>query len=72
MHFALDLIAEIGGRGGDELADVRTQLARGGIDDLKFFLDADRETVTHERNPLVYILRGCKMLSQFAVAGIED
>jgi hypothetical protein len=33
---------------------VRTQLARGGIYDLKFFLDADRETVTHERSPLVY------------------
>ncbi len=72
VHFAFHLFAEIRGGGGDELADVRTQLARGGIYDLKFFLDADRETVTHERSPLVYILRGCKMLSQFAAVGIGD
>ena len=72
VHFAFDLFAEIRGGGGDELADVRTQLACGGIYDLKFFLDADREAVTHERSPLVHILRGCKMLSQFAAVGIGD
>ena len=71
MHFAFDLFAKIRGGGGDELADVRTELTCGWIYDLKFFLDADREAVTHERNPLVHILRGCKMLSQFAAVGIR-
>src|SRR5215472_10863016 len=72
VHLAFDLFAEVGGGGGHELADVRAELARGGIYDLKFFLDAHREAVAHERSPLVYILRVCEMLSQFAAAGAVE
>src|SRR5262249_2331432 len=38
MHFALDLLKDVGRSGGDQLHDVRTQLTRFGIDDLEFFL----------------------------------
>src|SRR5580700_7590890 len=71
MHFALHLFAEVGGCRCDELANVRTEFARRWIYNLEFFLDANRESVAHERNPLVHTLRGCKMLSQFAAAGIS-
>jgi hypothetical protein len=36
---------------------------------LKFFLDADCESVAHERKPRVHFLRGFEMLSHFAAAG---
>ena len=37
-----------GERGGHQLADVRAQLARSRIDDLKFLFDANGEPVAHE------------------------
>src|SRR5215471_17105639 len=47
MHLALHLFQN--GRRDliDDLHHVRTQITRGGVDDLKFFLDADGEAVSH-------------------------
>jgi len=47
MHLTLDLIAEGRRAFREELGHVRPKLPCGGIDDLKFFLDADGEGVIH-------------------------
>ncbi len=47
VELALDLIAQDRGARRQELADMRTQLPGGGIDDLKLLFDADREAVAH-------------------------
>jgi hypothetical protein len=41
------VIAEGGRARREQLGDVRPELPGGGIDDLKFFLDADGERVVH-------------------------
>src|SRR5690349_8255577 len=46
-HFRLDLLAEQHLAFLEDLGDVRTQFARLRIDDLKFFLDAQRELIEH-------------------------
>jgi hypothetical protein len=48
VQLVLDLLGNVWRSRGDELADVRTQLARCGIDDLKFLFDTDGEAVSHE------------------------
>jgi hypothetical protein len=48
MHLALDVVAERRRARGEQLRDVGSKLPGGGIDDLKFFLDADGERVIHE------------------------
>jgi len=48
VHLALDVIAEGRRARREQLGDVRSQFPRRGIDDLKFFLDADGERVIHE------------------------
>src|SRR5882724_6067772 len=47
VHFVFDLIEDIRRGRGDQLHHVRAQLARHRIYDLKFFLDADGEAVSH-------------------------
>ncbi len=47
MHLALHLLDDAGRRRGDELSDVRAQFARGRINDLKLFFDADGKAVSH-------------------------
>src|SRR2546428_114376 len=47
VQLMLDLFRNVRGSRGDELADVRTQLARRGINDLEFFFNADGEAVSH-------------------------
>src|SRR5580704_9782516 len=49
MHLGFDLLAEAGGGGFHQLADVRTQFTRVGIDDLEFFFDTNSEPVIHTR-----------------------
>src|ERR1700678_79113 len=48
VHLGLNLLAEFSGS-GHEFGDVRTQLTRGGINNLKFLFNTNRETVTHAR-----------------------
>src|SRR3989442_742834 len=48
VQLVLDLLSNVRRSGGEELADVRTQLARCGIDDLKFLFDTNGEAVSHE------------------------
>src|SRR5690242_8907482 len=57
MQFVLYLLRNVGRSRGNDLADVRTQLARRGINDLELFLDADGEAVSHE-----LALRICRVL----------
>src|SRR5207302_7434039 len=52
MQFVLHLLCDIRRSRGDELADVRTQLARRGINDLELFLDANGKAVSHGFGPL--------------------
>ena len=47
VQLMLHLLRDVRGSRGDELADVRTQFARRGINDLEFFFDADGEAVSH-------------------------
>ncbi len=47
VHLALDLLDDVRRSGGKQLHDVRTQLARGWIDDLEFFFYADGKAVSH-------------------------
>src|SRR5260370_22735510 len=47
VQLVLHLLCNVRRRRRYELADVRTQLARCGIDDLEFFFDTDGETVSH-------------------------
>ena len=51
VHLALDLVAERRRSRREQLADVRAQLPRGGVDDLELFLDADGEPVGHRHVP---------------------
>ena len=50
VHLRLHLLAKFGG-GRHQFGHVRTQLARGGIHNLKFFFDADGEPVIHGQAP---------------------
>src|SRR5204862_126898 len=54
MHLALDLVFEDLLPLGEHLLDVRPELARVGVDDLKLLFDAEREGGGHE---LQFILR---------------
>jgi hypothetical protein len=47
VHLALDVVAEGGRARREQFRDVRSELPGGGIDDLKFFLDADGKGVIH-------------------------
>ena len=48
MHLALDVVTEGWRARREQLGDVRPELPGGGIDDLKFLLDADGKGVIHE------------------------
>src|SRR5207253_1683047 len=48
-HFRLDLLAKQHAAFFENLGDVRTQLARLWIDDLKFFFNTECELVEHLR-----------------------
>ena len=48
VHLALHLLAERPRAGRKEFRDVRTELPRLGIDNLKFFLNADGEPMRHQ------------------------
>src|SRR5260370_12212997 len=47
VHLMLHLLDDVRRSGGDELHDVRAELAGGGVNDLKFFFYADGEAVSH-------------------------
>jgi len=47
VQLVLHLFRDVRGSRGDELADVRTQFARRGINNLEFFFDADGKAVSH-------------------------
>ena len=47
MQLGLDLFRNVRRSLGNQLADVRTQFAGRGINNLKFFFDADSEAVSH-------------------------
>ncbi len=47
MQLVLDLLGNVRRSLGNELADVRAQFARRGVNDLEFFFDADGEAVGH-------------------------
>ena len=47
VQLGLDLFRDVRRSLGNQLADVRTQLARRRINNLKFFFDADGEAVSH-------------------------
>src|SRR5260370_39549252 len=47
VQLVLHLLGNVRGRRGDDLADVRAQLARRGINDLELFFNADGESVSH-------------------------
>src|SRR5207253_9638550 len=51
VQLRLDLIAEGGGARRQQLRDVRTELPRLGVDNLKLLLDADGEAVLHDPCP---------------------
>src|SRR5260370_24864138 len=48
VQLVLHLFRDVRGSRGHDLADMRTQLARRGINDLEFFFDADGEAVSHD------------------------
>src|SRR5260370_1789669 len=48
MQLVLELLGHIRGSWGYDLANMRTQFACCGINDLEFFFDADSEAVSHE------------------------
>jgi hypothetical protein len=54
VHLGLDLIAEDRWTRCEELRNVGAEVTRGGIDDLKLFLDAGREGVIHGPGPRPY------------------
>src|SRR5467141_3527428 len=47
VQLVLHLLRDVRGSRGDELADVRTQFARRGINNLELFFDSDGKTVSH-------------------------
>ena len=47
VQLGLDLFRDVRRSLRDELADVRAQLACRGVNNLKFFFDADGEAVSH-------------------------
>ena len=49
VHLGFDLLAQAGGGGFHQFADVGAKFSRGGINDLEFFFDTDGEPVTHAR-----------------------
>src|SRR5881396_1857832 len=52
MQLVFYLLRDVRRSRRDELANVRTQFARRGINDLELFLDADSEAVSHGLGPL--------------------
>ena len=75
VKFVFHLFRNVRGNFRDDLADVRTQLARCRIYDLKFFLDADGKAVSHARALWHAVILGLRAsyhtpsTSQFAPAG---
>ncbi len=47
VQFVLHLLGDVGRSRGNNLADMRAQFARRGINDLEFFFNADGEAVSH-------------------------
>src|ERR1700681_3749323 len=63
MKFVFYLFRDVRGNFGDDLADVRTKLARCRIYDLKFFLDADGKAVSHAGPSDVVVLGTSRIVS---------
>ena len=51
VQLGLDLVADFRRACGNQLADMRAKFSRRRIDNLKFFLDADREAMSHGEDP---------------------
>src|SRR5258706_2538620 len=68
VHLVFDLLDDVRRSGGNELHDVRAELTRGRVNDLKFFFYADGKAVSHG---VALRILGCRgLLSAYHTPGL--